>query len=548
MPRTSISIQFVGILLIILQLIPVLPWCDGSLNKELRLWKVALSFCSPIRIIFQHILLHAFPCRTTTRQLLRDVFPTCHFSVVPAEIRDSNIILYASKIVSSGLHSRWVHPKYTTFLQWTYTFDSCNFWQRLWHSSDGIATLHVHSDVPVFLAWQRTENLQECRFFFEFYLRVLERVSNTYRIHSNLSLLWNAWRKLDTELFWLFRWVRTVQLNVCPSLLACALIPRWTHWIRLLVSSLWWWTCRDIRLAVYQQNFAARSSAPRLCRCRLVILHELRRSTWDGPSSVSALFRLGASACVLPAVSRGSFWTLLWTPFGPCLTGDFPRLHWLKTSYCCCCCCCSFHALFDNNTWSRSWCWRPLVNRHFTAWWDHSFNTVKWHCAVCDGCMRFRLPKNSMPFSCALPKVNPINSVLRVLPSCFVLNFCGFRKSRQYFLLLLRYTMDPMVWTTFSSSCDEPSIQCGCEIERTSSMEHELLPIVRYGDVAQHLWWNHFLLCVLEWLEGTAISCKNSDNTGILFCCFLSRWSWSNLCQWNSFLHHVGIWLWASDW
>ena len=40
----------------------------------------------------------------------------------------------------------------STFLQWTYTFDSCNFWQRLWHSSDGIATLHVHSDVPVFLA------------------------------------------------------------------------------------------------------------------------------------------------------------------------------------------------------------------------------------------------------------------------------------------------------------------------------------------------------------------------------------------------------------
>ena len=38
-------------------------------------------------------------------------------------------------------------------------------------------------------------------------------------------------------------------------------------------------------------------------------------------------------------------------------------------------------------------------------------------------------------------KVNPINSVLRVLPSCFVLNFCGFRKSRQYFLLLLRYPM-----------------------------------------------------------------------------------------------------------
>ena len=57
-----------------------------------------------------------------------------------------------------------------------------------------------------------------------------------------------------------------VQLN---ALLDCALIPRWTRWLRLLASSLWWWTCLDTRLAIYQPKFASRSSAPRLCRCRL---------------------------------------------------------------------------------------------------------------------------------------------------------------------------------------------------------------------------------------------------------------------------------------
>ena len=40
----------------------------------------------------------------------------------------------------------------STLLQWTYTLDSCNFSQRLRLSSDCIATLHAHGDVPVFLA------------------------------------------------------------------------------------------------------------------------------------------------------------------------------------------------------------------------------------------------------------------------------------------------------------------------------------------------------------------------------------------------------------
>ena len=39
--------------------------------------------------------------------------PPGNFTVAPAEIRDSNILLCCSMIVSFGLHSRWVHPKYT---------------------------------------------------------------------------------------------------------------------------------------------------------------------------------------------------------------------------------------------------------------------------------------------------------------------------------------------------------------------------------------------------------------------------------------------------
>ena len=36
-----------------------------------------------------------------------------NFSVAVAEIRDSNISLYCSMMISFSLHSRWVHPKYT---------------------------------------------------------------------------------------------------------------------------------------------------------------------------------------------------------------------------------------------------------------------------------------------------------------------------------------------------------------------------------------------------------------------------------------------------
>ena len=57
-PITSISRQFVSILLTILQLLQVpLSYNDDHPSKNLRLCTTALSFCSPIRNISQHIFL-----------------------------------------------------------------------------------------------------------------------------------------------------------------------------------------------------------------------------------------------------------------------------------------------------------------------------------------------------------------------------------------------------------------------------------------------------------------------------------------------------------
>ena len=186
---------------------------------------------------------------------------------------------------------------------------------------------------------------------FLIFIFVFLSVSGIFRIRSRLCLL------PDTELFWLFRYVRTDQF--WPSLPTCALIPRWAHWIRLFVSSLRWWTSRDIHLSVYQPNFASRLSAHRLCRCRLVILHELEDRLATNFLLFAALIRRGASDCVLPTISRASFWTVLWTYFGLCPA----------SSVLC----------------------------------DDSFNTVRWHRAVCDDYIRFRLPK-CYAFSCTLPK------------------------------------------------------------------------------------------------------------------------------------------------
>ena len=84
-------------------------WFGGRPNKDEKLWKVAASFCLPI-LNFEHV----FPSRRTTLKFLREVWShPGNFSVAPAEIRDSNILLYCPIFFLFCLHSRWVHPKKT---------------------------------------------------------------------------------------------------------------------------------------------------------------------------------------------------------------------------------------------------------------------------------------------------------------------------------------------------------------------------------------------------------------------------------------------------
>ena len=73
-------------------------------------------------------------------------------------------------------------------------------------------------------------------------------------------------------------------------------------------------------------------------------------------------------------------------------------------------------------------------------------------------------------------------------------------------------------FTTFSPSCDESSIQYGCHIERTYSMEYKLLPIVMCENVAQHLWFDHFSSCVS--LNGSEVQQFVARILTILESCF----------------------------
>ena len=97
------------------QLIPVPPfWTDGRPSKDEKLCKVAPHSCLPIHSIAQRIFEHVLPCCGTTLLFVREIM--CHpghFSVAPAEVRDSNIFVYCSMSASWGLHSLWVHPKNT---------------------------------------------------------------------------------------------------------------------------------------------------------------------------------------------------------------------------------------------------------------------------------------------------------------------------------------------------------------------------------------------------------------------------------------------------
>ena len=112
-PGTSISTQFVSILVIILPLIQVLHSLNGDHpSKDLRNWFIALSFCSPIRNTSQRMFEHVLPCRRATQSSLREVCPTLVILQLLHQKFVIRIFWYSSKLISFGLHSRWVHPKY----------------------------------------------------------------------------------------------------------------------------------------------------------------------------------------------------------------------------------------------------------------------------------------------------------------------------------------------------------------------------------------------------------------------------------------------------
>ena len=76
-PSTSISRQFVSILLAIFQLVPVLlSWKDEYPSKDLRLCRTASSFCWPVRNPSQRTFPHVLPYRMTRRPCWHEVFPT----------------------------------------------------------------------------------------------------------------------------------------------------------------------------------------------------------------------------------------------------------------------------------------------------------------------------------------------------------------------------------------------------------------------------------------------------------------------------------------
>ena len=189
-----------------------------------------------------------------------------------------------------------------------------------------------------------------------------------------------------------------------------------------------------------------------------------------------------------------------------------------------------------------------LVNSHFTSMWDHTFNTVRWHRAVCDACMRFGLPKR-YAFLVGLPKIDPVNSVVKRASNL------GFVRSPFF---LVRFQLPRGLGGVKNTVCqvfrDLPALlRWVLHSTWTSNWVNFLVGIqtpsnweVRERGPAS-LVQSVLLLCVLEWLECTIFCCKISDNTGILSCCFLSRWSWSNLCQWTCSFHQFGIWIWASD-
>ena len=111
---TSISRQYESKLVPFHQCFPILPfWFGDRPSKDWKPCVIALPFYLPIRKTFPRIFEHVVPRHRATQLFSHVAFPILVNFVVPAEIRDSNIFLYSSIIVSFGLHSRWVHPEWT---------------------------------------------------------------------------------------------------------------------------------------------------------------------------------------------------------------------------------------------------------------------------------------------------------------------------------------------------------------------------------------------------------------------------------------------------
>ena len=112
-PSTSISRQFVTILLIILQLIQVpVSWNGDHPSMDLKPCRAGPLFCLPVRSISQNIFEHVLPCHRTTQKSLREVFPT----LVTFQLLQQKYVIQTSLnstiIISLGLHLRWAHPKH----------------------------------------------------------------------------------------------------------------------------------------------------------------------------------------------------------------------------------------------------------------------------------------------------------------------------------------------------------------------------------------------------------------------------------------------------
>ena len=88
-----------------------------------RIWNfeelLFFLFASP-----QHLTTHFFACPSISCDhatvIAWGFSHPGNFRVAPAEVRDSNIFVYFSKVISFGLHSRWVHPKVFVITKWSW--------------------------------------------------------------------------------------------------------------------------------------------------------------------------------------------------------------------------------------------------------------------------------------------------------------------------------------------------------------------------------------------------------------------------------------------